>query len=124
MDRVKSLPHRERGGLREFTQLKTVKRVLTFQGRKPLGGGLGVAALWIDLDENQVIRRRVVRKDTHFRDSEIGDSTKWQGDPKALQGLVPLEWYCHRKVHDCDDARNVVEPLAWELDLPKLLYRL
>ena len=89
-----------------------------------LGGGMADAALWIQLNEDETVLSRVVRKDTHLSAGEWTDASRWAGDPKTPAGRVPLEYHCQKKVQESSEARNAVQASKCEVDVKRLQYRL
>lgn len=95
-----------------------------WQCAKTLGGGMSQAFLWVDVDDNGNIRRRVVRKDTPVDAARWADATRWHGDMRNPANRMPLEYYCQAVLQDRPETQYVVLALKCEVDLQKLLYRL
>lgn len=89
-----------------------------------IGHGMADAALWVQVDQDGIVQRRIVRKDTRITTGELCDATRWAGDPKDASGRVPLEWHCHNKLSSCHEARNIVTALKYEMDVQRSQYRL
>ncbi|KAH7092331.1 hypothetical protein FB567DRAFT_614222 [Paraphoma chrysanthemicola] len=86
-----------------------------WHGVKILGtGGFGVAGLWVEVDDNANIKRKMVIKDT-----QIADRRDWR-DPKIWRGRVPQEIRCHQLI----EQRREAEPEACHYLIRFLGYRL
>lgn len=91
---------------------------------KTLGGGMSAAALWIQLDAFGSICNRVVRKDTPVKPQRWADTTRWHGDMWDPYNRQPLEFYCQDILQRLYETKNVAWAHKFEIDVPKLLYRL
>lgn len=95
-----------------------------WQPAKFLGGGLSLAVLWVRLDENGVIQRRVVRKDTPVSQACWTDCTVFHGNLRDPDTRLPLEFHIQKTLQDRPESYYVLPVYKQETDIKRMLYRM
>ena len=87
-----------------------------------IGGGIGLASLWAQIDESGVVKDRIVRKDTEFRPENL---LRWVPSPRNPKQMIPMEHNCQTKLqHQPQGALHVVWDRKCEVDTTAGSYRL
>ena len=113
----------ESGSLEKFPELSSASNWVF---AKSLGGGMAVASLWVEVDSNNIVRDRVVRKDTQMSDEDWPGSQYWHVDPNNPDSREPSEYFCQRLIQGSRNApnRKIVQARKCELDDANRVYRL
>ena len=78
------------------------------------------AVLGTKVDGYGNVQGRIVRKETYISPArQCADATRFVGDPKVKDGLVPLEYRCQVKVQSRPEATNIVKALKCEVDIER-----
>ena len=86
---------------------------------------MGLASLWVQVDESGIVQDRIVRKDTEFMSDDLKDRRLWVPDPKKPEHIIPMEFYCQRKLQERPEGKpNIVWTEKWEANWDTLVYRL
>ena len=88
------------------------------------GGGGGQAFLWLGVDRNRKILRRMVVKDCYVTAHQWGNVNHWYGDPRDVENRMHMEIKIHQVLRGRQGQEHCAEMLHSEVKDRRMFYRL
>ncbi|KJX95637.1 hypothetical protein TI39_contig4100g00019 [Zymoseptoria brevis] len=94
-----------------------------WQWKKTLGHNMGDTTLWVQLNEQNIVIDKLVRKDQIMNEQHFTGGRDWYGDAMKFDDRVSMEYYLQKK---CADARPKSFPTVrkWAQIMEHLMVRI